>query len=65
MPNVAALSRSTLANVRQNLFWAFVYTGVPVPVAAGALYPEFGVLSPSLVAVPEAVPREKAVWTTA
>jgi Cu+-exporting ATPase len=43
------LSRATMRNVRQNLFWAFVYNLLAVPVAAGALYPVFGVLlSPML-----------------
>jgi Cu+-exporting ATPase len=38
------LSRATLANIRQNLFLAFVYNAVGVPVAAGALYPFVGLL---------------------
>ncbi len=45
------LSRATMRNIRQNLFFAFVYNAVGVPVAAGALYPFFGVLlSPMLAA---------------
>ena len=44
-----ALSRATLRNIRQNLFWAFAYNSIGVPVAAGALYPFFGLLlSPML-----------------
>jgi len=45
------LSRATLANIRQNLFWAFFYNAAAIPVAAGALYPWLGVLlSPMLAA---------------
>jgi len=43
------LSRSTMRNIRQNLFFAFIYNSLGVPVAAGVLYPVFGVLlSPML-----------------
>jgi Cu+-exporting ATPase len=38
------LSRATMANIRQNLFFAFVYNTIGVPVAAGVLYPRFGLL---------------------
>jgi Cu+-exporting ATPase len=45
------LSRATLRNIRQNLFFAFVYNALGVPIAAGILYPVFGVLlSPMLAA---------------
>jgi Cu+-exporting ATPase len=45
------LSRATMNNIKQNLFWAFVYNSVGVPIAAGILYPLFGVLlSPMLAA---------------
>ena len=39
-----ALSRATMTNIRQNLFFSFVFNGVGVPVAAGVLYPTFGIL---------------------
>ncbi|MEX2206753.1 MAG: heavy metal translocating P-type ATPase [Myxococcota bacterium] len=45
------LSRATVSNIRQNLFFAFVYNTLGVPIAAGALYPFFGLLlSPMLAA---------------
>src|SRR3546814_10041478 len=45
------LSRSTMRNIRQNLFLAFVYNAVGIPVAAGVLYPFFGIrLSPIIAA---------------
>jgi len=45
------LSRATMANIRQNLFFAFVYNAIGVPIAAGVLYPFFGILlSPMLAA---------------
>ncbi len=44
------LSRAVMSNIRQNLFFAFVYNAVGVPVAAGVLYPLFGVLLSPMIA---------------
>jgi Cu+-exporting ATPase len=44
------LSRATMGNVRQNLFFAFVYNALGVPVAAGLLYPVFGLLLSPMIA---------------
>lgn len=37
------LSKATVGNIRQNLFWAFCYNVLAIPVAAGILYPRFGI----------------------
>ena len=44
VPNAIALSKATIGNIRQNLFWAFGYNTALIPVAAGVLYPAYGVL---------------------
>jgi Cu+-exporting ATPase len=44
------LSRATMANIRQNLFFAFVYNAAGVPIAAGVLYPFFGILLSPVIA---------------
>ncbi len=44
------LSRATMGNIRQNLFFAFVYNVLGVPIAAGALYPVFGLLLSPMIA---------------
>ena len=44
------LSRATMRNIRENMFFAFVYNGIGVPVAAGILYPFFGVLLSPIIA---------------
>ena len=51
IPNALALSKATITNIKQNLFWAFIYNVILIPVAAGVLYPAFGILlSPILAA---------------
>jgi Cu+-exporting ATPase len=44
------LSRATMANIRQNLFFAFIYNAAGVPIAAGVLYPFFGILLSPVIA---------------
>lgn len=44
VPNAIALSKATIKNIHQNLFWAFAYNTALVPVAAGVLYPFYGIL---------------------
>jgi Cu+-exporting ATPase len=45
-----ALSRAVMRNIRQNLFFAFVYNAVGIPIAAGILYPFFGILLSPMIA---------------
>ncbi len=44
------LSQATMRNIRQNLFFAFIYNSLGVPVAAGVLYPLFGILLSPVIA---------------
>ena len=44
------LSRATMRNIKQNLFFAFVYNSLGVPIAAGVLYPVFGLLLSPMIA---------------
>jgi Cu+-exporting ATPase len=44
------LSRAVMANIKENLFFAFIYNSVGVPIAAGVLYPKFGLLLSPIIA---------------
>jgi Cu+-exporting ATPase len=44
------LSRAMMSNIRQNLFFAFIYNSLGVPIAAGILYPAFGLLLSPIIA---------------
>ncbi|CAN5641981.1 hypothetical protein BH23GEM11_BH23GEM11_04150 [soil metagenome] len=50
VPGAIHLSRRTFRTMRQNLFWAFVYNTAAIPVAAGVLYPFFGILLSPILA---------------
>ena len=55
------LARATMANIRQNLFFSFLFYGIGMPVAAGVLYRVTGLLmSPIFAGAPEAAPRHAA-----
>jgi Cu+-exporting ATPase len=50
MVRARGLSKATMRNIRQNLFFAFIYNALGVPIAAGILYPFFGILLSPIIA---------------
>jgi Cu2+-exporting ATPase len=50
IPKALKLSRKTVQAIRQNLFWAFIYNIIGIPIAAGVLYPFFGFLLDPMIA---------------
>ena len=65
VPRAVALARRTMRVMRQNLFWAFVYNVVGIPIAAGALYPAFGLrLTPAFAAAAMAVSSVSVVMNS-
>lgn len=50
IPEAVGLSRETMRVIRQNLFFAFIYNVICIPIAAGALYPAFGILLSPIIA---------------
>jgi Cu+-exporting ATPase len=50
VPRSIQLSRRTMRTMKQNLFWALIYNVLGIPIAAGVLYPEFGILLSPILA---------------
>jgi Cu+-exporting ATPase len=60
-----ALSRATMRNIRQNLFFAFVYNAIGIPIAAGILYPFFGIMLSPMIAAAAMAASSLSVVTNA
>jgi Cu+-exporting ATPase len=50
VPQALTLARRTMQTMKQNLFWALIYNVIGIPIAAGALYPAFGLLLNPVIA---------------
>lgn len=50
VPSAISLSRAVMRNIKQNLFWAFIYNVIGIPIAAGVLYASFGILLNPMIA---------------
>jgi Cu+-exporting ATPase len=58
------LARATMRNIKQNLFFAFVYNALGVPIAAGVLYPFFGILLSPIIAAAAMSLSSVSLWAT-
>jgi len=59
------LSRATFNKIRQNLFWAFAYNTLAIPIAAGILYPSFGIsLNPTIAGLAMALSSVSVVMSS-
>ena len=53
LPRAFSLSEKTVGLIRQNLFWAFIYNVIGIPIAAGILFPSYGILLSPMIASAE------------